>query len=1166
MVPARLLVAILLTAAVVRGVNIEFSTLIGGNGHERASSVWADSSGRAYFLGTTTSPNLVTTDGALRPACGSDGLCDAGNADLFVGRLSADGSRFEFLTYLGGSLTETAKIVRADPLRNVVVGGRTDSPDFLFSGDLFGEAGAEATDFLAKLTPSGSRLAYSLPLPEFTLADAAFDSFGNLWILGSGERQMPTTPDAPQPRPQTSSTPYVARIDPSGTTLLFATYWGGNRNETAGALAIDTNDNVTICGLTTSANFPVTPGALKSEDVLPDFFIARFRPEGQVAFSTRFGGSDRELFSRCVVDGSGSAHFLGSTVSTDFPWTNSPPPASLNSNLYARISADGASIVQAAFLPRAALNLAAGEDGDTWFIGGESSSSDGAFVQTIEGTGELVTVTTLPYFVSRFDPGAAFAGPQGSFYLFANPFIARFGSRPEAATPGAVQTFNAGKIDAGLAKVSKRLPVLRVEPSSALIQSTRATQEDLILRISIRAPSRTRLPFHIRAEDSWVIVPTYGSNGPYAVPEAVEQPFAVRVRVTPPSSDPGVYETAVIVGVRGGIGAPIRVPIRYELGEVSNRTIRRTLLAKYVIGDPLPIFTDPSLSVQAGRDQTVEYVTSEPWVTVSEPHTSSSDALLDPTGLAPGTYRANILVRRSPPLTEDIVPVLLSVQSPQISLRPGSLHLIGDTASDRPAEAEILVDIPGSFQQRQVLRFASAETNQAWLNAAIRDDSVPGRVLVVANAEGLVPGRYSAVVTILTKEAVPNLEVPVVFSVVDRPPFSVNPASLAYLVPSEEMLVGQREILVDSGTPLDYRAEIGRGLSLAAEPPEGVTPATLHVSIDAGVFDFSGEGEILVHAGGSTIRVPVALSKRPLTPKFSSLVNAASFTEGFVAPESLATIFGEQLSFAQWVPDKLPLESSIFNTGVRFSAAGPSQATPFVFMSPRQLNIQIPNFQPGPARLSIQVNSGNITDDVTIQIAEAAPGIFTYGDNHAVVQNEDISVNSTANGAAPGSVGVLFLTGQGPLDREVLPGHAAPADPLARATIPAIVTVGGREAEVLFAGLAPGFVGLCQVNFRFPDLPPGNHPITIGFGGVSLVRAGRAIRIVPDTQLLPNTLYSYEISAGVRDLDGRCRRCFRTESIYNRRRGRYAKPGGRFRDTAGGDHRSRCELADSGPL
>jgi uncharacterized protein (TIGR03437 family) len=108
---------------------------------------------------------------------------------------------------------------------------------------------------------------------------------------------------------------------------------------------------------------------------------------------------------------------------------------------------------------------------------------------------------------------------------------------------------------------------------------------------------------------------------------------------------------------------------------------------------------------------------------------------------------------------------------------------------------------------------------------------------------------------------------------------------------------------------------------------------------------------------------------------------------------------------------------------------------------------------------------------------------LTYGDNWAVVQNQDYSVNGPSNPAKVGSYVTLYGTGAGAVSPAVPTGAAAPAVPLSNvANITA--SINGVPATVTFAGLTPGSVGLLQVNLRIPTLPGGTFPIQIAVGDV----------------------------------------------------------------------------------
>ncbi len=91
------------------------------------------------------------------------------------------------------------------------------------------------------------------------------------------------------------------------------------------------------------------------------------------------------------------------------------------------------------------------------------------------------------------------------------------------------------------------------------------------------------------------------------------------------------------------------------------------------------------------------------------------------------------------------------------------------------------------------------------------------------------------------------------------------------------------------------------------------------------------------------------------------------------------------------------------------------------------------------------------------------------GRGQGTVLNEDFSVNGPDNPAARGNVVQIFCHGLGPVTNPVPAGDAAPPSPLSQTVNPVSVAIGGLDAQVPFAGLAPGFSGLYQVNARVPD-------------------------------------------------------------------------------------------------
>ena len=208
-------------------------------------------------------------------------------------------------------------------------------------------------------------------------------------------------------------------------------------------------------------------------------------------------------------------------------------------------------------------------------------------------------------------------------------------------------------------------------------------------------------------------------------------------------------------------------------------------------------------------------------------------------------------------------------------------------------------------------------------------------------------------------------------------------------------------------------------------------------------------------------------------------VNAASFTAK-VAPGSLFSIFGSDLATSTESAKTLPLETSINGTSVTIGG----KAAPLVFVSAGQVNAQVPYEVAEGDNVPVVVTvNGSSSLAATVTVAAAAPGIFQFGNRRAVVQNEDYSLNNTDNPAKAGSYAVAYLTGTGGLDNPVATGGVAGSDPLSRVKGVTTATIGDQTADIAFAGMTPGLVGLTQVNLMIPNLPPGDYTLVVTVDG-----------------------------------------------------------------------------------
>jgi uncharacterized protein (TIGR03437 family) len=200
------------------------------------------------------------------------------------------------------------------------------------------------------------------------------------------------------------------------------------------------------------------------------------------------------------------------------------------------------------------------------------------------------------------------------------------------------------------------------------------------------------------------------------------------------------------------------------------------------------------------------------------------------------------------------------------------------------------------------------------------------------------------------------------------------------------------------------------------------------------------------------------------------VVHAASFESGVpIAPGSLITLYGSKLADASGLAPGIPLPSALNGTEVRLG----NRPLPLLFTSDGQLNAQVPYDVPVDTQHQISVKRGDaIAVPETLTVAGAQPGVFTKSQTGtgqgAVVKQDGVTLAEPGTPAARGEVVIIYCSGLGPVSPAVAAGRPAPSAPLSSVVNPVTVTIGGQEAQVLFAGLAPGFSGLYQINAFVP--------------------------------------------------------------------------------------------------
>jgi uncharacterized protein (TIGR03437 family) len=216
-------------------------------------------------------------------------------------------------------------------------------------------------------------------------------------------------------------------------------------------------------------------------------------------------------------------------------------------------------------------------------------------------------------------------------------------------------------------------------------------------------------------------------------------------------------------------------------------------------------------------------------------------------------------------------------------------------------------------------------------------------------------------------------------------------------------------------------------------------------------------------------------------PVALSVVNAASLANGPVAPGEVVTIFGSgmgpQAGVSALVNPAGPLAAELADTVVLFDGV----PAPLFYTQANQVNAQVPYTVAGNATANVAVvYQGAAVNTVSVAVASSAPGIFP------TAINQDGTYNSTANPAASGAYLTIFSTGEGLTNGANISGQPATA-PYAQPDLPLTATLAGVAAQVVWAGSAPGLVGLLQVNLLVPGpyLPSGAAPLQLVVGTVA---------------------------------------------------------------------------------
>src|SRR5581483_3017223 len=277
---------------------LDYSTYWGGSVFDQGYAVALDSTGNAYFTGYTRSADFPTAS----PYQGALGVGSGGTAfqNAFVAKINPAGTAMLYSTYFGGSYYDQGNAIAVDPTGNIYIAGFTYAPDF----------------------------------PILNAVQPLFGASGTYTLYSTYNT-------------------FVTEFDPTGSSLIFSTYWGGSVADFADGLALDTSGDVYVTGFTQSPDYPTVNPIQGSLNGTQNAFTYKLAPSGaSVLYSTYLGGNGSDGGDAIAVDPSGNSYIGGFTSSSNFP-TASPLQAAIagpQNGFITEINSAGNALVYSTYL------------------------------------------------------------------------------------------------------------------------------------------------------------------------------------------------------------------------------------------------------------------------------------------------------------------------------------------------------------------------------------------------------------------------------------------------------------------------------------------------------------------------------------------------------------------------------------------------------------------------------------------------------------------------------------------------------------------------------------------------------------------------------------------------------------------------------------------------
>lgn len=1055
-----------------------YSTFLGPQGWGLVAQRMQVRSGIAYLAGYVSAPEFFGTSGAFQRSV-------SGSSDLFAVALAADGSAPIFATAIGGSGQETLSDMTLDASGNMVLVGSSTSQDFPLTQNALPyspPSGDAAEAILVRLDPTGSKLVSSTWLGTSNVNAVGLAADGGLVIAGasalpsgliSGAAHHTANPAG------TTSPGYVVKFPPGSNQPEWTTDLSGTLT---GSISFDPVGNLYFSGGTL-----VSGGALS---IYTGYGVSKLSSDGSILlYSSEIPGA---FSARPPIAVKGTTvYFAGYTTSTSLPTTPGvlqPQPSPKTSSAtfpsqYAPTSGFAGALDLSGFNGgNFFIAPPSIPTGLTWRIG---EPAPNPLVVPIATVGQVGQIDVTP---SQRLSATLAAPPATGIDVNVNTAQTVAGTFQESVTVQAPAIPNSS--------VTFPVPITiqpQVSFDLAMSQITfhyRQGQQRLPAQVAITTQFGTEnFNFTVVASATWLsgyVNQTYGQS-------------PVTLTVNTGDQPPGTYTGTLTIGLANLVNPTRVIQVTYIVDPPATIQVSTMYLTLHVVrGQPVtPLTVNVTGSVPGVEWQI--YPGGYGWLQITQTTTVTPGQIIvsaDSTSAPTGYYSVEIAVQGE---NHQLVYVYLSVDvssGAPIDVLPASIsveYIRGSQLPYQPPTLTILTPNQGVVQ---------ISADQPWITAPLGPWQTPDALTFTFDTT-LPEGVYHGNLTVAAGSA--KVVVPITWMLYDDPHFVFSPSSFNFqyqiggpLPASQQLQISTPTILQEyfSASLTDYPS------FLSASPQGGTTPATIAVTVNpaglaAGVHKTNlSIGNAYPYAQPN-ILIPVTLTVTPNpnapAATLAKAVDAASYLGGAVAPGEVLVLFGSALgpsTLAQAQPDANGFPTSLDGWTVSFDKF----PAPILYASANQTAVMVPFEIAGQATTSITIsNGGPASTPLVAPVASVNPGVFTADASGGglaaavnVAADGSITPNTQATPVHAGGIVTFYVSGLGATTPIMLDGSLA-SSPLAKLNGAVEVFLGGVQAQVLYAGPAPGEIaGLTQINIQVPSgVPSGMVPLLVTAGGAA---------------------------------------------------------------------------------